>query len=752
MIYSKLFLNYCIDKGYLSYEKLTLKSRGIRDHDFSGSPIRCFGVAEKMNTDIEKFTRGSIITEETEEEIIEYLLSEETEDVINKYRGYVPSEKASEEKESLRPERPKRSLDTQIFQSELESYETTYGAYNPIQKYIQPTNHKIRLLYYIICNQTDEEFEKFQYKQLDNNRAFVYVLSGHSVDKGRKEVIIRNTSLLSLTEPSLNQGNMDALPKNNGRRTISQRWEMDSNKCAGTTDLFIKRGGSNLAIEGVLIVGTATEADAASCPIGFYTRKIHCPYDAILYLNGYKCAKIYTGRNQQSLRDTQEKFDTTIYVFAALYNAKEYTFTNANYKEYLGVLTGEINQNRMNILNRLGTLVEVPVGTNADENIMKIRELTRLFILKILPIIEGYQTVKKTSAKGVYNNISQEIRTYLTSVNTSFDEIGEDNNMGGESVTFSTKNYVANILTEFANIFYSILCSNNYKNYGIIEGSKTKLNSIYADKMDEEEVGSSDQSEKKTSKEAKLDNEESRKGGGTYSNEDLDYAVYIFPNNLGNYEAFYNYLSIKAAQEEQEEIERAKKEEGEKSNDKIVEQAKESNDKIFGEAKKSNDKIFGEAKKSNDKIFGEAKESNDKIFGEAKESNDKIFGEVKKSNDKIEQAKKNALLLTDGNDDIEIVRINENDNSEMNKLSSKPSSRNSPVPIQRLGSRDGLSILKFGGKKTKKTKKHKKPKNKKYTKKNVKRQQARHNKTTKRKRPTKRTTKRTRRQRQHTNH
>ena len=741
MIYSKLFLNYCIDKGYLSYEILTLKSRGIRDHDFSGSPIRCFGVAEKMNTDIEKFLGTCGETPPTEEEIIEYLLSKETSDVITKYREYT-LKKASEEKESLRPGPTKRPNDDKIFKTELETYETTYGEYYPIQKYIQKyiqlTNDKIQLLYYIICNQTDEEFEKFQYKQLDNNRAFVYVVFGEG-DEGIKEVHIRNTSLLSLTEPLLNEGNMYAFSKNNGGRTIDQRWEMDSNKYAGTTDLFIKRGGSNLAIEGVLIVGTATEADAASCPIGFYTRKIHCPYDATLYLNGYECAKIYTGRSkQQSLRDTQEKFDTTIYVFAALYNAKEYTFTNANYKEYLGVLTEEINLNIVSILNGLGTLA---VGTNA-ENIMKIRELTMLFIEKFLPIIEDYQTVKKTSAKGVYNNISQEIRTYLTSVNTRYEEIGKDDNVDGKSDTFLTKNDVGNILTAFANIFYSILCSNNYKNYKIITGSKSRVNLIYADTMD---YGTTDEvinpETIKTLKEAKLDNEESRKGGGTYSNEDLDYAVYIFPNNLGNYEAFYNYLSIKAAQEEQEEIERAKKEEGEKSNDKIVEQAKESNDKIFGEAKKSNDKIFGEAKKSNDKIFGEAKESNDKIFGE-----------VKKSNDKIEQAKKNALLLTDGNDDIEIVRINENDNSEMNKLSSKPSSRNSPVPIQRLGSRDGLSILKFGGKKTKKTKKHKKPKNKKYTKKNVKRQQARHNKTTKRKKTTKRRAKRTRRQRHHTNH
>ena len=693
MIYSKLFLNYCIDKGYLSYEKLTLKSRGIRDHDFGGSPIRCFGVAEKMNTDIEKFLGTRRETPPTEEEIIEYLLSEETEDVINKYEQYI-SNKTSEEKESLRLERPKRSLDTPIFQSELERYEKTYGEYYPIQKYIQKyiqlTNDKIQLLYYIICNQTYEEFETFQYKQLDNNRAFVYVLSGHSVDKGRKEVIIRNTSLLSLTEPSLNEGNMDAFSENNGRRTISQRWEMDSNKYAGTTDLFIKRGGSNLAIEGVLIVGTATEADAASCPIGFYTRKIHCPYEATLYLNGYECAKIYTGRSKEQSESKEVEFNTTLYVFGALYNAKEYTFTKASYKEYLGVLKGEINVNIGNILNGLGTLVAAAVGTNA-ENIKEIFEKTNIFTQDILgTTIEIENSVTKP-ARGVYTVISEKIRIYLTSVNTFFDEIGKDNNVDGKSDTFLTKNVVANILTEFANIFYSILCSNNYKNYKIITGSKTNINSIYADTMDEE-VGSSDQSETKTLKEAKL-YEESHEGGGTYSNEDLDYAVYIFPNNLGNYEAFYNYLSIKAAQEEQEEIERAKKEEGEKNALLLTD------------------------------------DNND----------DNI--EIVRINEKVEEDKDSG-----GNEEI-------NDNSVINKPSSisSPRENSSRTSYLELRLRHGVNspiTTTVGGKKTKK---HKKPKNKKYTKKNVKRQQARHNKTTKRKKTTKRpATKKTRRQ--HTNH
>lgn len=679
MIYSKLFLNYCISKEYLSYKKLTLNSRAIRDHDFANSPIRCFGIAEKMNIDIKKCmsefsTRHSI--NPTEEEIIEYLLSKETNDITTKYKNYKESEKVTNPN-SRGTTKTKR--DTNMEQ-EKNKYISVYGEeYIPIHKYIGNSDNEILLLYYIICNQTYEEFEKFQYQQLNNNRAFVYVTSVN------KELYISNTSLFDLSDF---QKNLDTVTtfSNNNNITIDQRWEMERNKCAGTTDLFIKRGGSNLAINGVFIVGTVTEADAASCPIGFFTRKIHCPDQATLYLNGYECAKIYTGRSKEQSESKEDKFETTLYVFSALYNAKTYSFTNVNYMDYLGALKTSLEKER----EIIGYLTYVSNNSNnmscsssIREIIEKIEEVTRDIIHtidNIDSIIKKQQ--KKVTSKEVYIVISEIIRKYLTNVNTFYDRIGSDNmDEKSENCSLPIKNDVANILSRFANVFYSILCSNDYKNYKIIEGSQTAVNKEY-NVMDEEEVPV-EEGVTRVSKEAKKydKDDNGQYGGGTYSNEDLDYAVYIFPNNLGKYEAFYNYLSVKAAQEEQEEIERAKKEKAVKllnDDDAEVENITDSNQGELGSPTPN------------------------------AISPRTLF-----------KTPSNTLLHNAGEDFTPI---------------SAPIS----TPI----------LANAGGKKTKTHKKPKKPKNKKTTKKYVKRQ-TKHNKTTKRKKTTKRPAKRTRRQRHH---
>ena len=419
---SKLVLNYNVSKGKLEPESITSESRDIRAHDYANSPIRYFGVyiyiikricdwlfnnknitldinSIEIDEDIQNYLNNRISGDDFEN-LMKYVIERETREIndhFNRYKKII--DKNHEGTDGTKKRRTTRSDTGSAISSatifgtvHTEELKNKYSQFLIGTDYIPNifdsiTNSKykdyLKTIYYLMCTQTSDEFEKGQCSNLMNKTIVHSIIDGAYKNR---DGAYQNSRVLLTCGPLLKDDsvhnetvintlldiyNSPGTAKKEGI-IIDAGYVLDP-ETLGVVDLSLKFYGPNNSPNSTVLISVYSEVDAAHIRVTSYTNQIYSHKDGKLYYNGILCAEVYSGyyKNKFVKKNLFAGIDSKIAPFQTLLLKSEYgdeykmtadtapkllehlTLTIPKMMEHYPILLGEYYQNLSRMVGEL---------------------------------------------------------------------------------------------------------------------------------------------------------------------------------------------------------------------------------------------------------------------------------------------------------------------------------------------------------------------------------------------------------------
>jgi len=680
---SKLVLNYNVSKGKLEPESITSESRDIRAHDYANSPIRYFGVyiyiikricdwlfnnknitldinSIEIDEDIQNYLNNNISGDDFEN-LMKYVIERETRQIndhFNRYKKII--DKNHEGTDGTKKRRTTRSDTGSAISSatifgtvDTEELKNKYSQFLIGTDYIPNifdsiTNSKykdyLKTIYYLMCTQTSDEFEKGQCSNLMNKTIVHSVTDGAYKNRDgayENRVFLTCGPLLkddsvhneTVRNTLLDIYNSPGTAKKEGI-IIDAGYVLDP-ETLGVVDLSLKFYGPNNSPNSIVLISVYSEVDAAHIRVTSYTNQIYSHKDGKLYYNGILCAEVYSGyyKNKFVKENLFAGIDSKIAPFKTLLLKSEYgdeykmtadtapkllehlIVTIPKMMEYHPILSEEYKQNLSRMVDEL------------------IDDLSKIVIQDTTGVKKKYNEAMRFIIDKFIKNLS----TYY------------DTTCGNNSQTYENCRNIRLKLDQIGNELYHLLYLDNVK--------------IYA----------------KQSSKGGGGNHSSCFGSSCISTEEFEpYSGPVF----GQYITVENGIFVTKLIKSEDELKRL--------------------EEYYGYTKKEISDVDGE---DFDDVDNRELETNDKGYEtNSDEDDEEVESITDGSNEEDLGSSTDNIDKQVSFYDEEINNYNNVDKTPSNSSSRA----NSPRTVPKMGSRDGLnSLLKVGGKKTKKHKKPK---------------------------------------------
>ena len=459
---SKLVLNYNVSKGKLEPESITSESRDIRAHDYANSPIRYFGVyiyiikricdwlfnnknitldinSIKIDEDIQNYLNNSI-TGDDFENLMQYVIERETREIndhFNHYKKIIDkNHEGSDGAKRLRATRSAIPTATIFGTDYTKELKNKYSQFLIGTDYIPNifdsiTNSKykdyLKTIYYLMCTQTSDEFEKGQCSNL-MNKTIVHSITDGAYENSR--VLLTCGPLLkddrvhneTVRKTLLDIYNRPGTAKKDGI-IIDAGYVLDP-ETLGVVDLSLKFYGPNNSPNSIVLISVYSEVDAAHIRVTSYTNQIYSHKDGKLYYNGILCAEVYSGyyKNKFVKENLFAGVDSKIAPFQTLLLKSEYgdeykmtadtapkllehlTLTIPKMMEYHPILLGEYYQNLSRMVRELiDDLSEIDIQDKTGVK-KKYNEAMRFIIDKFIKNLSTYYDTTCGNNSQTYEN------------------------------------------------------------------------------------------------------------------------------------------------------------------------------------------------------------------------------------------------------------------------------------------------------------------------------------------------------------